>query len=580
LIGGWPLSNFFEFVNQDEYFGEPMRGHYDFFLVGFSVLIAWLGAYGAFAFSERIRATGPIRYKAVWLVLGAIALGGSVWAMHFSGMLAFKLPFTVDYDVYVTLISMAPAVLAAGLMLFIVSESDPARWRIWAGGALVAIGIAVMHYTGMAAMRANLVMVYDPVLFAMSIALAIVLAIAALVAWSRANADTFNASIVGTMALDWKKIAAATYMALAVSAMHYTAIEATYFFPAPDAVAAVAGLRSDNLVYLVLPTTAAIIVALYAATLIGKQLETGAEVAKARSALMDAIETISDGFVIFDDDGRLSTTNSVFREMNKGMGDALLPGTPYERFLRAWAGLQDALPDDVSAEDFVQFQMRKLSCYGASDEERNNKGRWLHVKERKRGGGGIVAVWSDITPFKEVQATLKNLAHHDQLTGLPNRLLFEDRLERAIALAKRLNGETAFLYLDLDGFKKINDNLGHGVGDLILEEVARRLKSNLRETDTAARLGGDEFVAVLAPPVTRQSAEIAAYRILHSISEPIRLADDICSVGVSIGISIYPSDADNAGTLNRHADAAMYAVKANGRGGILFHDSLKRSGAT
>ncbi len=181
-----------------------------------------------------------------------------------------------------------------------------------------------------------------------------------------------------------------------------------------------------------------------------------------------------------------------------------------------------------------------------------------------------VSIRTDITDQKQA-VKLKVMAHHDHLTGLPNRNLFGDRLMLAIAEAKRHGGQLAFMYLDLDKFKPINDKLGHGVGDEVLKEVARRLKENIREIDTVARIGGDEFAVILAPPTTLEDSKRTAERLLQVLSEPIQAKGHECTVSASIGVSVYPKDATDAEELVKCADSAMYRVKDSGRNGVEFY---------
>ncbi|MBL0730078.1 bifunctional diguanylate cyclase/phosphodiesterase [Piscinibacter sp. HJYY11] len=163
-----------------------------------------------------------------------------------------------------------------------------------------------------------------------------------------------------------------------------------------------------------------------------------------------------------------------------------------------------------------------------------------------------------------------HMAHHDALTGLPNRSLMTDRVEQAIAHAARAHNRVALLFLDLDRFKNINDSLGHGIGDQLLQAVAARLKTCLRAEDTAARLGGDEFIISL--PGVSDGAEPArvAQRILAELARPLEVAGQHLPAAASIGISLYPEDGDNAQTLLRNADTAMYHAKESGRGNYQF----------
>ena len=172
----------------------------------------------------------------------------------------------------------------------------------------------------------------------------------------------------------------------------------------------------------------------------------------------------------------------------------------------------------------------------------------------------------DIRDRKEAEARIRFLAHHDPLTGLPNRSLLADRLGVAIAQARRNKDKVGVLMLDLDHFKHINDSLGHHIGDELLEAVAGRLRACLRESDTAARLGGDEFVISLTNIHGEAEAETVAEKVLAAIKEPFELEGRSLHVGASIGISYYPGDGDDAGALLQAADTAMYHAKESGRG--------------
>ncbi|PSJ43050.1 putative bifunctional diguanylate cyclase/phosphodiesterase [Allosphingosinicella deserti] len=173
----------------------------------------------------------------------------------------------------------------------------------------------------------------------------------------------------------------------------------------------------------------------------------------------------------------------------------------------------------------------------------------------------------DVRERKEAEARIRYLAHHDALTGLPNRTLLADRLGVAIAHARRDGSKVGVLMLDLDHFKTINDSLGHHVGDELLEAVATRLRGCLRDSDTAARLGGDEFVIALSNVAQTMDAETVAEKVLAAIAEPFLVEGRSLHVGTSIGISFFPGDGEDAGALLQAADTAMYSAKESGRAG-------------
>jgi len=165
---------------------------------------------------------------------------------------------------------------------------------------------------------------------------------------------------------------------------------------------------------------------------------------------------------------------------------------------------------------------------------------------------------------------IEHMAHFDLLTGLPNRPLLYDRMDIALKNAERNNLHLAVLFLDLDGFKKVNDSLGHDAGDQVLIEVAHRLAHCVRGSDTVARLGGDEFVLVLSSPIDLEASIAIAAQIIDRLSEPIMFHDSLCLVGASIGIAIYPNDGETQDALLSRADSAMYAVKESGKNTYRF----------
>jgi diguanylate cyclase (GGDEF)-like protein len=185
-----------------------------------------------------------------------------------------------------------------------------------------------------------------------------------------------------------------------------------------------------------------------------------------------------------------------------------------------------------------------------------------------------VILLSDITPLKRHQEELVHSAQYDVLTDLPNRLLLSDRLHRAMALCQRQNQSLAVLYLDLDGFKYINDHYGHDVGDALLVSVSNRMKLVMRDVDTLARIGGDEFVAVLSNIESVQDCMQLVERVLHACAEPVHFQGRELKVTASIGVTMYPQDEAEADQLMRHADQAMFEAKQNGKNRICLFDSV------
>jgi len=183
-----------------------------------------------------------------------------------------------------------------------------------------------------------------------------------------------------------------------------------------------------------------------------------------------------------------------------------------------------------------------------------------------------VALFSDITPMKEQQQQLERIAHFDPLTGLPNRLILADRLQQAMAQCQRRKLALAVVFIDLDGFKAVNDSYGHDVGDELLVVVSRRMLDCLREADTLARIGGDEFVAVLADLESPAAFEAVVCRLLTAVAEPVTVGAVVTAVSASIGVTVYPQDNVDGDQLMRHADQAMYQAKTSGKNRFRLHD--------
>jgi diguanylate cyclase (GGDEF)-like protein/PAS domain S-box-containing protein len=192
------------------------------------------------------------------------------------------------------------------------------------------------------------------------------------------------------------------------------------------------------------------------------------------------------------------------------------------------------------------------------------------VKDGQGRANGLVLVFRDVSAAQAMSKQIAYSAEHDLLTGLPNRMLLNDRIDQAIVFAPRHNKKVAVLFLDLDSFKYINDSLGHSVGDKLLQSVAKRLGYCVRLSDTVSRLGGDEFVVLLSEVAQAEDAALTARRILQAIQEVHHIDRHELHASTSIGISVYPDDGLNAETLVKNADAAMYQAKENGRHSYQF----------
>jgi len=192
------------------------------------------------------------------------------------------------------------------------------------------------------------------------------------------------------------------------------------------------------------------------------------------------------------------------------------------------------------------------------------------IHDREGKATGAVIVFRDVSTARAMAAEMTYSAQHDFLTGLPNRMLLNDRVSQAIVLAPRHSNKVAILFLDLDGFKHINDSLGHPIGDKLLQSIAKRLVDCVRSSDTVSRQGGDEFVVLLSEVHRPEDAAISALRILQAVAEAHPIDQHDLHVTASIGVSVYPDDGQDAETLIKNADTAMYQAKENGRQSYQF----------
>lgn len=291
------------------------------------------------------------------------------------------------------------------------------------------------------------------------------------------------------------------------------------------------------------------------------------------SRLMSTVfENASEGVIITDPDSTIISVNRAFSDV-----------TGYEP--HEVIGKQPSiLRSGYQSEDFYAHMWHEIKHFGQWQGEiwnRNSDGKdyleWLSIAAVKDNNGTVshyVGIFSDITSEKENEDQLLYLAHYDQLTHLPNRILFNDRLQQAIAQADRQRQQVAVMFLDLDGFKAVNDSLGHRSGDILLQQVAERLTDCLRAMDTVARFGGDEFTIVLTAIEGRDDVIRIARKITQEIAKPYDLEGTAASITTSVGISFYPTDSRLPVQLIQHADHAMYHAKRHGKNHFEFYSEV------
>ena len=533
--------------------GSHLTSHHNRGLVLLSFLISIFASYTALDLTGRARDARGTRRHA-WLGGSALAMGGGIWSMHFVAMVAFDLGMPITYDVRLTVLSFVVAVVVTCIGLGVVIRSQGSWSSLLTGGVFMGLGVASMHYTGMAAMRMGASIAYDPFLFVLSVLIAIVASVVAL--WLAFNLNSF-----------WYKTAAAVVMGAAVCGMHFTGMAAAVYTPLHGAsLVSTVGIPPE----LVGLATAGSSFALLSVGLLcslasqyfaaqGAQ----AKLAESEERFRRLADATFEGILLQDRGIILDANQSLAAMLGKTSGDVI-----GHHLVSLFAPESRAvIVKNMLADAAAAYEATAVRHDGTELIVE------LHSKPMPYDGRPVhVVAVRDVTERKRAEERIQFLAHHDALTLLPNRVLFRDRLERALARAKR-HGETlAVLSLDLDRFKEINDCLGHPAGDRLLIVVAERLRGCLREIDTVARLGGDEFAIIQLGSEQPEGAASLARRVLEALAPPIDLGDDHSTTGASIGIAIAPQDGDDPDRLLKNCDIALYRAKADARGGFVFFE--------
>ena len=515
-----------------------VTGQHDPRLVVLAVGVCLLASTDAVGLLRRaLVASG--RMRGAWIAAAAVAFGGGIWATHFIAMLAYLPAGALRYAMAGTALSLLFGVGGCLAAFTLALRGPAAGWGVVLGGVLLGAAIGAMHFTGMAALRPAHLVAFAPAYVAAALAAGVAFGIAAL--W----------------ALRHRRLAAAAaFGVLAVCGLHFIAMAGTVV--APLAGAAPAGPALSE--FLLAIAVAALTVLVLALALLGVVVDrhlTGRSEAEAGRLRRFADATF---------EGILFLRHGVVVDANAPL--CALLGRKREALLNLPVAAVLALPPelDICAEgSSVETELRDAA----------GRRRPVEVLCRRLGEGArdetVLAV-RDLSDRRQAEQRIQHLAHHDGLTGLPNRVLFHDRLAQAIAVAERTGRSMALLCLDLDGFKAVNDLLGHPVGDGVLIEVGNRLTACLRDSDTVARLGGDEFAIVQCFSDQPRGAAGLAERIVRLLAEPFEVAGQRAAIGASVGIALWPSDAQSAELLLRNADLALYRAKQDGRGTLRFFE--------
>jgi diguanylate cyclase (GGDEF)-like protein/PAS domain S-box-containing protein len=517
---------------------------HDLRLVGLAAVICLLASFTAINLLHHVRNSAG-QMRTVWLGVSATSTGFGIWATHFIAMLAFSPGIPNAYNIALTFLSLIVAILLTGAGLAVAMNSKMSGGA-WLGGAMVGGGIAAMHYTGMAAFEIQGRIVWDPVLVAASIALGGLIGAIALPVGLRGGS------------LKWK-IFGALLLTVAICSHHFTAMAAAAIIPDPTIEVSAAALPAGWLAIAV--AFASFIIIVLALSGVALELRDRRHAELETDRMRGLANAAVEGLLVCDGH-EIITVNDSF---------AALIGAPADKLVGT--RLHQYFPDESTRLNL--FESANAPIEGdllKADGSRSPVELILRPVDFAGKPHHAIAV-RDLQARKNAEQHIRFLAHHDSLTGVPNRSSFDKRLEQEIQLTLATGRKLAVLCLDLDRFKEVNDLFGHATGDKMLQSVAKRIVGLLDDSQMLARLSGDEF-AIIAPGLSNPAV---AGRIAEAILEVLQTGGDTVEpdapISTSIGIALCPDDATDRHALLTHADTALYRAKNEGRGTYRFFEA-------
>jgi diguanylate cyclase len=515
---------------------------HDLRLVGLAALICALASFTAISLLHHVRrSSGHMRL--VWLAISATSTGFGIWATHFIAMLAFSPGIPSAYDIVITLASLLAAIFLTGAGLAIAVASASVA-NACLGGAVVGGGIAAMHYTGMAAFEIQGRIIWDPTLVVASILLGGLIGAAAL--WIGLRDASFKQRAYGALLLT-----------AAICSHHFTAMGAASLVPDPSIQLSDMALPTGLFAFAV--ACASLIVIVLALTGVAIEMRDRRRGELESERMRGLANAAVEGLVICRDE-TIVAVNSSF---------AALIGRPAEEL--AGMALEACIPDEMTRHSLFDRQNHPIEGALVNHDGARTPAEFIHRPIDFEGKLHRAIAIRDLSARKRAEEHIHYLAHHDALTGLPNRNSFNRKLDHEIEAAGRNGQRLAVLCLDLDRFKDVNDLFGHAAGDRVLQTFAKRVSALVDENQMMARLSGDEF-AIVVPGLPNPSA---AGRLAEAILEVLQSGSEAADapIGTSIGIAIFPDDAADRQALLSHADAALYRAKQEGRGTYRFFEA-------
>lgn len=543
---------------------EPLAADHHLGLMVLAVGLSVLAASTLLPVLERYRAAQSASAGGIgWVLAGALAMGSGVWAMHFTAMLAHRLPVPVSYDPALTLLSILPIAVGVAGTFISARLKIPRSRRLILASISLGLGVGSMHYVGMEAIMAPVDMRYRPGLFVLSVGLAVGVAwlgLASNLVLLKRNRRRWLAYLVG-----------AVLLGLAVSSMHYVAMAATRFYLKPDKL--LTGMQMDHQVLGALVAIAVVVLValLLLAVLVDRRFS---HIARSLSSSERRFELLAE-----TSESGIFTCDQAFDYINPAMRDitGYSEGELYQMPVADLLGFEPGV--ELARGEFEEHLFRETFITTKAGDH-----RWLYVtlsRLHREGESRYLGSVFDITERKQMEQELRYLAFNDPLTDLPNRKFFMNRLSALINDRERRQPSPptfAVMFVDVNRFKRINDNFGLSKGDQLLKVIARRIKSAVPKALLVSRVGGDEFALLFEDAAQVQWVEREAQRLHQSFERAFRLGEQEFFLSLSIGIAHFQPRYTDAEQLYRDATLAKDGAKREGLGSTCVFDSeMQRS---
>jgi diguanylate cyclase (GGDEF)-like protein len=492
--------------------------------------------------------------RLAWLITAGAVTGFGTWATHFIAMLAYTPGFELHYDLIITACSLvASAVMTtAG---FAIALFNRTKRNALAGGAVIGLGIACMHYMGMASLRIPAIIQWMPDLVTVSVVGGMVIAALAIL-------------VAQTADRPGKLLVAALLLTLAICVHHFVAmgaIDLTYNAAAAENQSL---LSPIELSLAIAAFTAAVVIAGLVVAVTDQR--TRRSMSKRNLQLDAALNNMEQGLCMYSADGLLELWNESYMRMYNIPPAKMFAGTTEDQVLAIRAAAGTLFVDMDSYE--MKMRTALADRVPSSQTAELPDGRAINVRYRPMKNGGWVATHADITDRKLSEARIVHLARHDPITDLPNRVAFNEHLARVFKEASAGHGSFAIARIDIDRFRETNDVYGQATGDAVLAELAKRLAQACNGA-FLARPSGDIFSIVSHLGAEPQTAEDLCARLSSILDNTFQIDGQHVNVRCSIGISVYPQDGQDIEALIAHADLALDRAKAEERGTIRFFEA-------